>query len=62
MEVTYESLPGWKQDISGVRSWEELPEQARAYCKRVEDLTGVHVKWIGVGPFRDALIEKPKGG
>lgn len=61
MEVTYESLPGWKCDISKVRSWGDLPQQARDYCQRVEDLTGVHVKWVGVGPGRDALIEKPLG-
>lgn len=59
MEVVYESVPGWCEDISGVRSWGELPEAARRYCERVEVLAGVHVKWIGVGPGRDALIEKP---
>ena len=59
MEVVYESLPGWCEDISGVRAWGELPAKARNYCERVEELCGVHVKWIGVGPGRDALIEKP---
>jgi adenylosuccinate synthase len=61
LEVEYESLPGWKSDISNVRSWDELPEAAQMYCQRVEELTCVHVKWIGVGPGRDALIEKPSG-
>ena len=54
-------MPGWKTDISGVRKWEDLPINAQSYCQRVEDLTGVHVKWVGVGPGRDALLEKPKG-
>lgn len=61
LEVEYESLPGWKEDISDVRQWKDLPEAAQQYCQRVEDLTGVHVKWIGVGPGRDALVEKPLG-
>lgn len=61
MEVDYESLPGWKCDISEVRKWDDLPAQAKKYCQRVEEMTGVHVKWVGVGPGRDAMIEKPKG-
>jgi adenylosuccinate synthase len=60
LEVEYESLEGWKEDISKVRTWEELPKAAQQYCICVEELTGVHVKWIGVGPGRDALIEKPQ--
>ena len=59
--MEYESLPGWKTDISEVRNWDDLPDQAKKYCERVEELTGVHVKWVGVGPGRDAMIEKPKG-
>jgi adenylosuccinate synthase len=61
LQVDYELLPGWKSDITGVRTWEDLPPAAQAYCQRVEDLCGVHCKWIGVGPGRDALIEKPCG-
>jgi adenylosuccinate synthase len=60
VEVEYESLEGWKEDISNVRSWDNLPKAAQQYCIRVEELTGIHVKWIGVGPGRDALIEKPR--
>lgn len=61
LEVEFETMPGWKSDITGCRTWEELPTPAQAYCQRVEDLCGVHCKWIGVGPGRDALIEKPNG-
>lgn len=60
-KVEYETLPGWKSDISGARRWEDLPEAARAYVRRVEELVGVEVRWIGVGPGRDAVVEKPKG-
>ena len=59
LESEYETLPGWQSDITDVRSWEDLPPAAQAYCERVEQLVGVHCKWIGVGPGRDAMIEKP---
>jgi adenylosuccinate synthase len=59
-EVVYETLPGWKEDISKVRSWEEMPAAAKSYVSYVEKAMGVHCKWIGVGPGRDALVVKPK--
>ncbi|KAG2429462.1 hypothetical protein HYH02_014042 [Chlamydomonas schloesseri] len=59
VEVVYETLPGWKSDISKARKWEELPAAAQAYVQRIEDLIGIPVKWIGVGPGRDALVIKP---
>jgi len=52
----YRTLEGWKQDISGCRSWDELPEQARAYVQAIEELTGVPVKIISVGPGREQTI------
>lgn len=57
-QVEYETLPGWLEDISGCRSWQELPANARRYVERIEELVGVPVRWIGVGPGRDALITK----
>ena len=42
-----------------MRSWEELPANAKAYVKRIEELCSVPIKWIGVGPGRDAIIEQP---
>jgi adenylosuccinate synthase len=59
VEVVYETLPGWQSDISGARTWDQLPPAARAYVERVEQLVGVPIKWIGVGPGRDALVVKP---
>ncbi|GBF94224.1 Adenylosuccinate synthetase [Raphidocelis subcapitata] len=59
VEVEYETLPGWGTDISNVRTWEGLPAAARAYVERVEQLAGVEVRWIGVGPGRDAVVTKP---
>ncbi len=54
----YEELPGWWEDISACRSYDELPENARRYVERVERLVGARVSAIGVGPGRDAIIER----
>lgn len=51
-EPVYEQLPGWKEEIAEVRSWDELPEGARNYVQKVEDLTGVPVAMVSVGPLR----------
>ncbi|MDK1118315.1 MAG: adenylosuccinate synthase, partial [Anaerolineae bacterium] len=54
----YESLPGWHSDIREIRVFEKLPAEAQAYVKRIEELVGVAVSWIGVGPEREALIRR----
>ncbi|MBA2574060.1 MAG: adenylosuccinate synthase [Nocardioidaceae bacterium] len=48
----YEELPGWWEDISGARTLEELPANARAYVKAVEEMSGARISAIGVGPGR----------
>ena len=58
VEVDYEELPGWHDDISGVRKYEDLPKNARLYVERIEELTGIPCTYIGVGPGRDAIIVK----
>ncbi len=58
VELVYQKVRGWKEDISKVRSFEELPANAQSYIKMIEDATGVPVKWIGVGPERDATIRR----
>ncbi|MBW9207335.1 adenylosuccinate synthase [Mumia sp. zg.B53] len=52
----YEELPGWSEDISGARSFEDLPPTAQAYVRRVEELSGARMSVIGVGPGRDQAI------
>ncbi len=52
----YEEVTGWQEDISHVRSYEELPVQARDYIKRIEDLTGVSPVIISVGPDREETL------
>jgi adenylosuccinate synthase len=52
----YEELPGWHEDITGCRTFEELPEAAREYIMFIEDLTDVPVSLIAVGPEREQTI------
>jgi adenylosuccinate synthase len=52
----YRELPGWQCDISSCKTYDELPEAAKAYIKAIEDATGVPVKIISVGPRRDQTI------
>ena len=56
VEVVYETLAGWEEDISGARVWADLPPAAQAYVRRMEALVGVPCRYIGVGPGRDAVV------
>lgn len=49
----YEELPGWEEDITGVRTLDELPENARKYVERVQELTGIRLMTFSVGPARE---------
>ena len=51
-----EYMDGWQCDISGARSWEELPEAARRYVEYVAQAIGCHIGYVSVGPERDSLI------
>jgi adenylosuccinate synthase len=55
-EPIYESMPGWGTDISGARTYAELPEAAQDYVKRMEDLVGVPVSMVLVGREREQSI------
>jgi len=57
VQPLYESLPGWTEELTGVRSWWDLPETARAYVRRVEQLAGVPVSLLSVGPGREQTIQ-----
>ncbi len=52
----YETLPGWGADISYVRAYGDLPQAARDYVTRLEELLGIHACCISVGPGRDQTI------
>jgi adenylosuccinate synthase len=58
--VKYETLPGWSEDISNCHSFEELPQNCQRYVRRIEELigNGVRIRWIGVGPDRDNIIDR----
>lgn len=56
VEPVYETLPGWKEDISHARKFSELPQNARQYVKRVEALIGAPIKLVSVGPERTATL------
>ncbi len=51
-----EELPGWWEDISDARQFDDLPAKARDYVLRLEELAGAHISCIGVGPGRDQTI------
>jgi adenylosuccinate synthase len=55
-QPVYEELPGWKCDITGARSFDELPEKARSYVRRLEELAGCPIVMVSVGPRRDQTI------
>lgn len=52
----YKTVPGWDEDITGARTFEELPETAQSYLKEIESLCGTPISYVSVGPERDALI------
>ncbi|MCZ6456427.1 MAG: adenylosuccinate synthase [Actinobacteria bacterium] len=56
-EPEYDEMAGWKEDITGVREYGDLPKEARAYVEYVEEVVGVPVGWVSVGPERSQLIE-----
>jgi adenylosuccinate synthase len=59
LEPIYEELPGWEGDITGARTMAELPDNCRRYVRRVEELAGVPVATVSVGPGRDQTIVVP---
>ncbi|MEE3422810.1 MAG: adenylosuccinate synthase [Succinimonas sp.] len=56
LEPVYEVMPGWKQSTFGVTSYDALPENAKKYIKRLEEVSGVRIDVISTGPDRDQTI------
>ncbi|CAN5145806.1 adenylosuccinate synthase [soil metagenome] len=52
----YEEFPGWSEDITGARTFDDLPANAQAYVLAVEAMSGSRISAIGVGPGRDAIV------
>ncbi len=55
-QPVYEELPGWRTDITAAKSFDELPENARSYVRRLEELAGCPIVMVSVGPRRDQTI------
>lgn len=55
-EPVYEEYDGWMTSTENARTWDDLPENAKKYIKRIEELVGAPVKYISVGPERDQII------
>lgn len=58
-EPIYEELPGWMQDTTKCTTWDELPENCKAYVKRFGEIIGCPVGTVGVGPDREQTINVP---
>jgi adenylosuccinate synthase len=58
LTVAWERMPGWEEDISKCKTFEELPLNCRRYVERLEVLLNQPIKYIGVGPGREDLIVK----
>ncbi len=59
-EPVYETLLGWETDISGIREYDKLPENARKYVERIAEVTGVPLGIVSIGPNRNQTIDLVK--
>ncbi|MAF64180.1 MAG: adenylosuccinate synthase [Planctomycetes bacterium] len=57
-EVRLETRPGWQEDISGLRCYEDLPASARSYVEWVEELIGTPIVMLSIGPEREQVISR----
>jgi adenylosuccinate synthase len=57
-EPVYEDMPGWQTSTVGIKSYDELPSNARDYLARIEELAGVPIDIISTGPDREQTIIK----
>lgn len=58
VEVVYETLPGWETDITKIKNYEDLPENAKKYLDYIENYLQVPIQWVGTGPARDSMLVK----
>jgi len=56
LEPVWEELAGWRAETTAARTWRDLPAAARSYVERLEELAGVPVSHVSVGPERDQMI------
>jgi adenylosuccinate synthase len=58
VDPVWADFAGWQQDTTGARSWEDLPGEAQAYVSHLEAVFGAPVRYIGIGPAREQLIDR----
>ncbi|MBW3612654.1 MAG: adenylosuccinate synthase [Chloroflexi bacterium] len=58
LEPVYEEVTGWRTDTTAARTWDDLPDGARAYVERLEGLAGVPISHVSVGPEREQMITR----
>ncbi|KAF9460680.1 Adenylosuccinate synthetase [Collybia nuda] len=58
VEVEYVTLPGWKTPITEITEYDALPENCKKYLAFIEEVSGVPIEWIGVGPGRESMLSK----
>ena len=56
VDVVYHEMEGWNTSTTHAKDFNELPPQAQAYVKFIEDFVGVRITWIGTGPKREDMI------
>jgi adenylosuccinate synthase len=54
----YEYFPGWTEDLTGIREFDDLPQAAQDYVLALEGMSGARISAIGVGPSRDAIVTR----
>ncbi len=59
VEPVYETWPGWMTSTREARRWEDLPENAQRYLKRIEELAGAPIRFVSVGPRREEIVKIP---
>jgi len=57
-EPINEELPGWQEDITAIRQWTDLPENARTLIQNIEEIIGIKIRLVSVGPERDQVIDR----
>ena len=58
VECQYQTVPGWKQSLDGIRSFDDLPEAARDYVATIERLLECPVTWISTSPAREDTFRR----
>ena len=55
-EPSYQTLPGWEQDLSEIKLWKDLPAEAKGYVEFIEGASGIPIRSISIGPERQQII------